>query len=639
MTYVTGQLIQTTDVSALVGDTNNTQAYASEAACSDKLAAIYGVGYGTYGYGQSPFILAVPTVGTVVTSNNWTNIYYAIASIASHTNTDLSSYGIQGIVNPPTQNYLAPGVTIATSDSQFTDPGPGTLYNWAGAIAALDTNKDNANASYMKTDADPSLTSSRLEDRPFDSWVYHKFTVTFGSEDNARYFFNSGSQIRLTAYVNGDDGTAPSQAWASYLTTLSSNLGYIAMGATSTSQVDGDNTGIVSLIGYYDLTSSFQTIFTLTFATAYSIVVEAKTGSGPFVNGSNGASLDFIFKFNANSNDVAVNLYSEIYNYRPFIPSDYTISLAYPPVTVASPTYVTTENLNFADTPTPTPSPPGPAYWQFSQDLTGRNFNYNIWDQIQQAGYQSSYGTIIANVTLKSGAQLLSSATNFPSFIVPNEMPSDALVTFVVEYGAVVAGRGGQGGTGAPSGICGCVEGGAGSAGGPAIWLLQAKTKILNYGVIGGGGGGGGGGGSECQRKYPSSAGGGGGGAGIDSNNGGAVETCGAGDGLDGKPGSPGDTNFVDGGPGGAAGSIYTAAGGAGGNLGQWGNPGGNGGAPYSEYVYDSENGNWSTVIVEGFGAIGGTGGAPGSSIVYVTGCLDLDGSQLNDTRGPITVT
>lgn len=632
MTYVTGQEIQANDVTTLVGNLSNIQAYASLVACANKLAAIYGVGFGTYGYGQAPFQLPVPSVGSLVQSRDWTNIYYAISSIASHTNTNLSSFNIVNIVNPPTNNYLATGSTIATSDVEFNPPG--AVYNWLGAVELLATNRNQVDATYMKRDDLYSLTSSRLQSRPFNSWIEHNFTVTFPSEDTARYFFNSGSQIRLTAFVDDDDETTASQAWATYLATDLANLGYIAFGATTTTQESGDNTGVGSLIGYYDLTSSYQPVFSLTFDISYQIQVEAKTQAGPFVGGSNGAVLDFIFKFNADSNTVVVDIHSEIYNYRPLLANEYSPVVTAFPLDISTPAYVTTKNLDYAATP-PGPTPPDPQplpiVWTLSRDLYGRNWNYNVWADIQSFGYEPSSGLINYTVTLKSGALLLSANTTSPAFLVPSDIPSTAYITFIVETGAVVAGCGGQGGVGAPSGVCGCVSGGDGLNGGPAIALLAAKTRILNYGIIGGGGGGGGGGGAECEYIWHASAGGGGGGAGNEVNAG-QNNTCGVTLGRYGQWGQPGTITM--GGQGGTPGNIYTASGGRGGDLGQPGSVGQNGGEAFTFEYYSEIEGEW--VLVSGIARTGATGGAGGAAGPALTGLPQLDqtASQLNDIRG-----
>jgi hypothetical protein len=327
---------------------------------------------------------------------------------------------------------------------------------------------------------------------------------------------------------------------------------------------------------------------------------------------------------------VGVDIHSEIYNFRPLLASEYSPVVTAYPIDISTPSYQTTENLDYASNPSP---PPLPTVWTLSRDLSGRNWNYNVWSDIQSFGYEPSWGLINYTVTLKSNGQLLSATTTSPAFLVPSDIPSTALITFIVESGAVVAGCGGQGGTGAPSGVCGCTPGGNGGNGGPAISLLAAKTRILNYGIIGGGGGGGGGGGAECEYIWNASAGGGGGGAGNEVNAG-QNNTCGVTFNRYGQWGQPGTITM--GGQGGPPGNIYTASGGRGGDLGQPGSVGANGGAPFTFEYYAEIEGEWVLVTEEArTGAPGGAGGAPGTALTGLSQ-LDQTASQLADIRGPI---
>lgn len=627
MTYVAGQLIQTSDITALVGSVNNTQAYGSEAACAGKLAAIYGVGYGTYGLGQTPIILPTVSTSTLVQSSDWMNIFYALQSIAYHTGTNLTPYSLPILPTPllPTTNYLAPGNLVATSDVEFTPPG--TTYDWSGAIGAVEALRTSFDPTYMKRDDSASLTSNRPQTRTFNSEIYHKFTVTFPSEDAARYFFNSGSQIRLTAYVDGNNGSGASIAWANYLTTNYSNLGYIGFGATTTQQIGGDSTGVGTTIGYFDLTTSFQDVFTLQFQTNYDIKVRAKTSSGPYVNGSNGAVLYFEFQFNAAGFTVGVDINSQIFNYRPLTAGEYSPAITSYPITVASPYYQTSESLDFVEPPpgpTPPPPVPPPNIWSYTDVLTGRHWNYNVWDKILSygypvgSGYHIDYTVKLQTTGVDANQQplthLLSANTDIPSLLVPSGIPVPCTVTVIVEASCAIVGCGGVGGIGAPSGICACSPGGNGGNGGPAMQLLGSNTKIFNYGVIGGGGGGGGGGGAECEYIWNASAGGGGGGAGNEVN-GGGTNPCGVTAGRYGQAGQPG--KIIAGGNAGLPGNFYTAAGGNGGNIGEPGSPG------------------QTIVSFWGDNAPGGAGGQPGKAIIGAE-YLDQAGSQLGWIAGAV---
>jgi len=95
------------------------------------------------------------------------------------------------------------------------------------------------------------------------SWYYgentvrHSFTVDFGTSERARYFFNSGGQIRFSASRSGGTGSnAQNESW----TTLLSEMGTIFF---DYDKCQGQS-GIGSNIGYYDLTATPQQVFTKT---------------------------------------------------------------------------------------------------------------------------------------------------------------------------------------------------------------------------------------------------------------------------------------------------------------------------------------------------------------------------------------
>lgn len=591
MTYTAGQTIQASDLVAFVGNPTNTQAYPNALACANKIAAIYGIGYGNYGYGQSPFVLAVPNAGQQILSQDWFNLLMAVKTVGLHTNTNLSPYNLP-LFALPTTNYLAQGNKVATSNVEFTPPG--VVYNWSGAITALSTNRTSVDSSRMTQEATPSLLSARTAQ--FSSNIEHEFTATFASVDAARFFFNTNGQIRLTAFIDNGTYSGENLVWATFLNSGLTNLGYWSMGATSTSQTGGTSAPTPGF-GYYNLTTSYQDLLTTTFGSGpptYTIKLQAKT-DGLTSNGGNGSIITFKFSFDPNSQNITVPLHSQVYNYRPKNAQELATNEAYP-VTVGVANYQTVTELS---------SVPGPAYWTWTDTLSGRNFNYNVMQRAQYLGYDPSTNLPLdLTVILSAGTELLSADLQLGSFYAPSDIPATSKITLVVQAGAVVAGRGGQGGEGAPSGVCGCLPGQPGASGGPAL-RLEFNTKVINYGIIGGGGGGGGGGGAECAYIWNASAGGGGGGAGTDVN-GGQSNTCGVTAGRNGQAGQPG--TILMGGTGGNAGNLYTARGGNGGDLGLPGLPG------------------------QSIHAPGGAGGAPGNAIEG-TNYLD-SGSQLGDLRG-----
>ena len=87
--------------------------------------------------------------------------------------------------------------------------------------------------------------------------IKHSFTLDFGTSTNARYFFNSGSQVRLTASRTGGSASQNNTVWSNLL----SSMGTIVFGHASTYST-GSGTG--SNIGFYQLTNSPQKLYTRT---------------------------------------------------------------------------------------------------------------------------------------------------------------------------------------------------------------------------------------------------------------------------------------------------------------------------------------------------------------------------------------
>jgi hypothetical protein len=106
---------------------------------------------------------------------------------------------------------------------------------------------------------------------------------TFTSFDKARYFFNAGGAIMTYGSISGySTGTGWDGAGFNQIFT---NLGTVSMNYTQTTQTGSG--GTPSVIGYYDLTTSFANIFIQTGTGAYSdavlTVAARRSSSGNWV--------------------------------------------------------------------------------------------------------------------------------------------------------------------------------------------------------------------------------------------------------------------------------------------------------------------------------------------------------------------
>jgi hypothetical protein len=218
----------------------------------NKIIAVLGSGSGNSGYGQQIRIQSTAvTEGTKVTINEWANLRYDIINAYKHINGS----------NPVTA-VVADGNTIRYSSSFTPDIGtldvPQKQYDdWADNITA---NRFTIATSESGTTA--VTTSSRT-----GAWVSQCECVIqfyWSNANDARYWFNSGGKIRISASRTGGVlGTAQNTSWTSLLSAAGTqSFGGAAPNASLvTSPNDGTN--------WYRTTNSFQTFYTATASSPY----------------------------------------------------------------------------------------------------------------------------------------------------------------------------------------------------------------------------------------------------------------------------------------------------------------------------------------------------------------------------------
>lgn len=317
MTYSVGSIAQASDYNSFVGNTAVNTAYASGAAAQNKIAALIGVGFGDRGYGQTSTNVAPTTAGVVITAGQWNNLRSSMSTINTHTGSSLT---------------LQPAVSTGT----LIEAEDGTVgrSNIAALISTLDTNR--LNASIIQMTVSSALTSTRTA-----SWgtqIQHEFTVTFSDENSARYFFNSGSEVRFSGSRTGGTASTINAAWTALLILV----GTVKFGATATTYTGSG--GFPSNIGYYDLTDTYQQIFSHNGAGPYyssiSYTIQARRESYVGANGGNGSVVRYLITLNDTSAYVSYGstvdgtIVSQIDQYK-----------ASGVLTITSPTYTTVINL------------------------------------------------------------------------------------------------------------------------------------------------------------------------------------------------------------------------------------------------------------------------------------------------------
>jgi len=132
---------------------------------------------------------------------------------------------------------------------------------------------ENARFNVDATQADPAVKSTVTRS---DLWggvstpqiVSHEFQVTFTSANARRGFFNAGGELRFSANLSnipalGADNYQKSADWQAMLT----NMGTIKFNYQET--VSALSNGVGSAIGNYDLTNTYQVVYTKTGSAVY----------------------------------------------------------------------------------------------------------------------------------------------------------------------------------------------------------------------------------------------------------------------------------------------------------------------------------------------------------------------------------
>lgn len=203
-----------------------------------RINTVMGVGGGAEGYGQSLQSSPVLTSANVNASD----------MAALYVDMTKARYHQIGALPSEITNIISGDLIIDDNSAPFD---PKSFAAFENLMLDIEADKYLLSSSSETASLESGTTSSRTT--AWNGAVTHEFVVQFQNENERRYFFNAGGEIRLTSNVSG--GTqAKSSDWRLIL----SNVGVVKFNYTSTSST---GTGIGSSIGNYDLTDSYQKIF------------------------------------------------------------------------------------------------------------------------------------------------------------------------------------------------------------------------------------------------------------------------------------------------------------------------------------------------------------------------------------------
>lgn len=249
MAFVSGDKITASDYNSLLALFNN----------------VYAVGSGNSGYGESALsevIIPPPhEPGRLIDNASWLSLRNAIEQAGIHQGTALTL---------PSISDIEEGDIIQAFTSLST------------AVDLLVNNKLIVNA--VNTVVDSSVLTD-VRSATWGSQIKHTFTADFGSDDNARHFFNSGGQIRLTMSA---PNTTAAHNWggiySSAGTFIFNHLEYYAMSSTLSNPVESfiHATGGGGAYSYYTQPNAWQ--------------ITSRFVSGTSANGARGSKIEFSSK-------------------------------------------------------------------------------------------------------------------------------------------------------------------------------------------------------------------------------------------------------------------------------------------------------------------------------------------------------
>lgn len=234
MAYTAGGLIEATDYNGFV-DTG-----------TDNINKVWGTGTSDTGYGQTA--LSTVSAAGLVSATQWASLVNTITAAADHQGTSITA-----------RTAPVTGNTITILNAVATD------------ITSINSNRLNAVANgsqftgYTGTNSKTTATTGA-------SWtITFTNTITFGSADEARYFFNAGGRIKIETSKTSTGDTGDPE-WNDLANTLAGDI-YITTGTatqtiagqtyTGTTKFGGTGTPTVLTtgVGWYDLTETDQVVY------------------------------------------------------------------------------------------------------------------------------------------------------------------------------------------------------------------------------------------------------------------------------------------------------------------------------------------------------------------------------------------
>lgn len=237
----------------------------------DKIVGVIGTGSGNSGYGQTVRSSAVVKDVDIVSKAQWDALRYDIYNALIH------------------QTGAVPSINEVVQNSVIR-------YGAGYPVFQYDTLSDQAITNRFNIGSGRFAVESAIAPSRTTAWtssVSCTVTATFGTSDQARFFFNSGGKIRLASSRTGGSSTGQNNSWSSLLA------------AAGIQVFDSIN----STVNFYNLTNSFQPLYTTTASSPYSSNTYTIQVRGDIPNNSAGGAR--VITFQVTWSDPYVDLYPD----------------------------------------------------------------------------------------------------------------------------------------------------------------------------------------------------------------------------------------------------------------------------------------------------------------------------------------
>lgn len=235
MAYTSGSLIEAVDYNGFVSTT-----------AGANVNATWGTGTTSAGYGQTA--LTTVSAGGVVTATQWASLVNTIASMADHQGTTITA-----------RSAPVGGDTIEILAAVNTD------------ITQCYNNRGNAVANGSQYTAWTG-TNSKTAATAASAWtITFTNTITFSSDNAARYFFNAGGRIKIETSKTATGQTGDPE-WNDLANTLCGDIfitggdySQTIAGTVYTGTTKSGGTGTPNILltttGWFDLTTSDTVVY------------------------------------------------------------------------------------------------------------------------------------------------------------------------------------------------------------------------------------------------------------------------------------------------------------------------------------------------------------------------------------------